>query len=155
MVTIPRFHVRRLAKRDVSEVVELEYTTFPAPVSRAGIRRWVQGEGTAALIAEPFEYGEGVAGYAFFRKLCGKIDIDRINVAPEWRRQGVGSSLIAHIKWMLNADCRVLEHVVHEVDGTDARLFLQANGFRVMKVRREYFKKDKRDGYEMCYQADS
>jgi len=98
-------HVRLATVRDVPHIARLEAELFPDAWSPAGLVphtfRGNRRAGRAAWVAEPVRgAGEAVisstvpAGYLLLSWVLDEGTVERIGVAPEHRRRGIGRALL-------------------------------------------------------------
>ena len=95
------------------------------------------------------EYGEEKAGYGEIRFVAGEAQIYNIAIAPEFRRAGIGESLLRHMIAKAEDDGCVL--VTLEVrGGNEAAMALYKKlGFREVGRRKGYYSKGGEDAVLM------
>ena len=124
-------HVRWLINRDMPEVMEIENTSFPYCWNREDFRNALRQRNYIASVAE---VAEKVVGFCVYSLHAGRIEVENIAVHPDYRRQGVGASLVAKIASKLTPRRRNLVRVAANEENTASHLFWKACGFRAVAV---------------------
>jgi [ribosomal protein S18]-alanine N-acetyltransferase len=124
----------------------IERAAYAYPWSERFFRQEMQVECARSFLAEC----EGrVAGYVLFWLLPGEIDIHNIAVHDDFRRRGLGRSLLEKV--ILEARNRASARVTLEVRKSNAvaqRLY-QSVGFTIGGVRKGYYSDDGEDALLM------
>lgn len=134
------------AKRDLARIVEIEEASFDDPYDAETLEDDLNQCYVATVdgkIAGYVYFGEDDADYV----MC----IDNIAVAPEFRRRGVGTSLIKFVK-RVSEDMRAVETVVREYN-LDAQLFFRKQGFSWVQTLSWYYMTTDEDAYVMECEA--
>lgn len=119
---------------DVDAVAALEAEVFGADAwSRAAVRSELTGERRVALVA----CAPDVVGYAVTVSAGDVVDLQRIAVRPEHRRQGLASRLLAAVSELAGGDRMLLEV---RAGNTAALAFYAAEGFAEIDRRRRYYR---------------
>ncbi len=137
---MPSWSVEPLTVADLDEVLAIERASFATPWSRGAFlyelkqnpmaRCWVvRGRGSAPR----------VLGYLCLWEIPPEIHITNMAVHREWRRQGIGRSLLGAI--LEDARRRQLTIALLEVRpaNTEARGLYEDLGFRVIGRRKGYY----------------
>lgn len=85
---------RRMRTEDVPFISRLEEETFSMPWSEASFLRMIEKEDTAYFVAE--EDGKILGGCGLLL-IAGEGNITNVVVAPEVRRRGVATGLLAYL----------------------------------------------------------
>jgi ribosomal-protein-alanine N-acetyltransferase len=124
----------------------IERAAYAYPWSERFFRQEMQVECARSFLAEC----EGrVAGYVLFWLLPGEVDIHNIAVHDDFRRRGLGRSLLEKV--ILEARNRASARVTLEVRKSNAvaqRLY-QSVGFTISGVRKGYYSDDGEDALLM------
>lgn len=100
------------------------------------------------------EYGGRVVGFMVYELHKARIELLRLAVRPEFRREGVGRRMVARLvgklTWMRD---RVALHVRESC--LDAQLFLRDCGFRAVDVVRGCYAETGEDAYRFVYRVES
>jgi ribosomal-protein-alanine N-acetyltransferase len=79
---------------DAPELARIARASFPDPWSEAVLRAELARPTAVALVARA---GGGVAGYALGWRVLDEVQLLSLAVAPEFRRHGVGRTLLARL----------------------------------------------------------
>ncbi|MGZ4441681.1 MAG: GNAT family N-acetyltransferase, partial [Nocardioidaceae bacterium] len=87
--------LRLAAPADVLRVTALEAELFgPDAWSEASVRAELTGPGRRVVVAEADENDDGVVGYVVTALAGDVVDLQRIAVAPPYRRRGLARRLL-------------------------------------------------------------
>lgn len=141
-----RYHVRWMIRRDLPEVVTISRLGHQWKRSVANIEHELKHRNMIGVIAEQ---GDIVVGFVMYELHKTKLEIVDLVVHPEFRRCGVGTSLVYHLvkKLHVGQKERITISVPESLDG--AHLFFRSQRFLATSVCRGFF--DDEDAYEMEY----
>lgn len=128
--------IRTMKASDVSQIAALEKRCFSDPWSANSIASELENPLSLWLVEER----EGtVAGYVGSQSVLPESDVMNLAVAPEYRRQGIGRTLMKHLIESLHA--RGMESLTLEVRETnvEAIALYAALGFREVGRRPRYY----------------
>jgi ribosomal-protein-alanine N-acetyltransferase len=131
---------------DIADVMAIERTAYAYPWSERFFRQEMQVECARSLLAEC----EGrIAGYVLFWLLPGEVDIHNIAVHKDFRRRGLGRSLLESV--IVEARNRASTRVTLEVrkSNTAAQRLYESVGFTISGVRKGYYSDDGEDAFLM------
>jgi ribosomal-protein-alanine N-acetyltransferase len=138
------FPVRWMIRRDMPEVLRIESNSSDNP--------WLEDDFLTALrqrncIGMVAEQDSRVVGFMIYDLDKVRLQLLRLGVAPSWRREKVGTSLITKLKNKLSQQRRQeVVFILRERD-TEGQLFLRASGFKAAAVIRDHFTHTHDDGY--------
>jgi ribosomal-protein-alanine N-acetyltransferase len=152
---IPRdFTIIRMSEHDLLEVVEIE--------EQSGLSRWgwaayyaeLQGPNRdLMLIAKPtrssvLEYAP-IAGYIVARETAGELHINNVAVRAEYRRRGIGATLLNRI--LDEARRRKANAAFLEVRSANyaAQALYEKCGFKAIARRANYYSEPQEDAVVM------
>jgi ribosomal-protein-alanine N-acetyltransferase len=142
----PEFSYRSISVADIPEIMVIERSAYTYPWSERFFRQELQVECARSFLAE--SRGR-IAGYILFWLLPSEIDIHNIAVQHDFRRRGLGRSLLQKV--INEARQRAANRVTLEVRVSNAvaqRLYERV-GFTVTGVRKGYYSDDGEDALLM------
>lgn len=126
----------------VSQVAALEKLCFSDPWSEKSIASELENDLSCWLVAVE---GERVVGYVGSQTVLGETDMMNIAVHPDFRRAGVGQTLIrALIRALKERDSRCLTLEVRE-SNAPARSLYEKMGFSQVGLRKNYYRNPRED----------
>ena len=128
----------------------IERTAYAYPWSERFFRQEMQVECARSLLAE---IDGRVAGYILFWLLPGVIDIHNIAVHQDFRRRGLGRSLLENV--IKVARDRASSRITLEVrkSNTPAQRLYHSVGFTVSGIRKGYYSDDGEDAFLMTLEV--
>jgi ribosomal-protein-alanine N-acetyltransferase len=143
-----RVHIRWMIRRDMPEVLAIESASFEFPWLEEDFIRCLRQRNCIGMVAE---HDDRVVGFMIYELNKARIQVLNFASAPEFRRRGVGSQMIAKLIGKLSAQRRT--RITLEVRETNlpAQLFFRTSGFRAIRVLREYYEDTPEDAYVMQY----
>lgn len=155
--------------RDIEQVMEIEYVSFPSPWSARAYRhelldnddshyfvarqRWTERPALGLLARARRSLGAGnrpaVLGYSGFWLTLGEAHISTIAVQPNWRRRGIGELLLIAMldrATELGAEIATLEVRVSNV--TAQNLYYKY-GFKRVGLQQHYYRDRDEDALSM------
>lgn len=136
------FRTRPATPDDAPALHALELACFPDPWSESGLASALEPPHGWGLLAEG---GQGVLGYLIGRDVGGSGEILNLAIAPGARRRGLGRTLLEQGLAAMTA--RGVTEVFLEVRASNAAALAlyQRAGFRVVGVRRRYYRSPSED----------
>jgi [ribosomal protein S18]-alanine N-acetyltransferase len=134
--------VRRARARDLPRILEIERTSFPLPWSPATFRSLLDRERVLVLVAAE---GARVVAHAVLWWVADEGELANLAVAPEARRQGIGSLLMDRI--LAEARAAGLRSIFLEVRASNlgALALYRRRGFREVGRRKDYYSRPRED----------
>jgi ribosomal-protein-alanine N-acetyltransferase len=139
--------LRRLAQHDLDTVEEIERVSYPTPWSRAMFAAELEKPSSLAIGAY-HESGE-LVGYAIVSRYVDAWHVMNIAVIPEFRRRGIGRSLLERMFEITSADPRRGYTLEVRVSNTDAIRLYERLGFEARGIRRGYYTDNREDALIM------
>ena len=134
--------IRKMTAREVPQVAELEKLCFAMPWSEKSVAGELDNPLALWLVAME---GDRLAGYVGSQTVMDETDMMNLAVAPQFRRQGVGetlvNALVASLK-ELGSRCLTLE--VRDSNGPARALYAKL-GFVEVGRRRGYYRDPRED----------
>ncbi len=140
--------IRQAKLYDVPAMARIERESFDSPWSADEITKDVASNDGSIYVALAL-VGEERAGYADMRIITGESQIYNIAIAPEFRRQGIGEALLAHM--IEKSEELGLSLITLEVrSGNEAAMALyEKMGFKKVGSRPGYYAKGSEDAVLM------
>jgi ribosomal-protein-alanine N-acetyltransferase len=144
---LARWHLTPATAADIEALTALENRCFAWPWGRLSFEGELAGRDGGSLVARALTASgdEELIAYLFYRFIADEVHIYRIAVGPEWRRQGIGSRLVAAC--LRRARRRGMTSAVLEVrpSNTEAVEFYGKFGFQVIATRPGYYSDSRED----------
>jgi [ribosomal protein S18]-alanine N-acetyltransferase len=147
-----RVHIRWMIRRDMPEVLAIEASSFEFPWVEEDFIRCLRQRNCIGMVAE---HDDQVVGFMIYELNKNRIQVLNFAVAPEFRRRGVGTQMVAKLIGKLSAQRRT--RIVLEVRETNlaAQLFFRTVGFRAVSVLRNFYEDTPEDAYLMQYRYEA
>lgn len=143
------WHLTSATPADVEALTALENRCFRWPWGRLSFESEFTAPGAESLVARraASAAGDEIVGYLFYRFMGDEVDLFRIAVSPEWRRQGIGSRMVSAC--LETALRRGIAAAVLEVrpSNSEAVELYRKFGFRVIATRPGYYSDSGEDAY--------
>jgi len=141
-------HIRWMIRRDMPAVLNIEAASFENPWSEDELIRPLRHREVIGMVAE---LADEVVGVMIYELHKNRLHLTNFAVAPHVRRQGVGSTMVEQLSSKLSQDRR--NRIMLEVRESNlaALLFFKSQGFRAIKILRDYYEDTTEDAYLMQY----
>ena len=139
--------LRRLEQRDLDTVEVIERASYPTPWSRSMFAAELRKPSALALGAY-LDTGE-LVGYAFVSRYVDAWHVMNVAVAPEFRRRGIATALLARLFDITVDDRRRGYTLEVRVSNTDAIQLYEQLGFEARGIRRGYYTDNREDALIM------
>jgi [ribosomal protein S18]-alanine N-acetyltransferase len=139
--------LRRLEARDLDAVEEIERASYPTPWSRAMFAAELQKPASLAIGA--YHDGGVLVGYAIVSRYVDAWHVMNIAVVPEFRRRGIGRSLLEMLFEVTAADPRRGYTLEVRVSNSEAIRLYERLGFEARGIRRGYYTDNREDALIM------
>lgn len=141
-------HMRWMIRRDMPEVLQIEFDSFEFPWSEETFIDYLRGRNVIGWVAERHDEVRAFMVYELNRH---SLDLLNIAVAPGLTRRGIGTQFIDHLKSKLRPERRRrIETIVRE-SNLDAQLFFKSHGFHATGVLKSYYDESNEDAYVMRF----
>jgi [ribosomal protein S18]-alanine N-acetyltransferase len=139
--------LRRLEAQDLDAVEEIERASYPTPWSRAMFAAELQKPSSLAIGA--YHDGGELVGYAIVSRYVDAWHVMNIAVVPEFRRRGIGRSLLERLFEVTASDPRRGYTLEVRVSNADAIRLYERLGFQPRGIRRGYYTDNREDALIM------
>src|ERR1700719_1496580 len=130
--------IRPIGAERSAECAAIHATSFAYPWQEADFEQLLVASGTIADGAIEAK-GEHLAGFVLSRVAAGEAAILTIAVAPQWRRRGIASSLLAPHLALLAATRVNRLFLEVDVENTAGRALYANFGFEQVGERKPYY----------------
>jgi ribosomal-protein-alanine N-acetyltransferase len=139
--------LRRLESGDLDAVEEIERVSYPTPWSRSMFAAELQKPSSLAIGAY---HGSGeLIGYAIVSRYVDAWHVMNIAVIPEFRRRGIGKSLLERLFEVTASDPQRGYTLEVRVSNADAIRLYEKLGFEARGIRRGYYTDNREDALIM------
>lgn len=140
--------IRWAIKRDIPTILAIEQASYDNPWTEDELTVIRRQRDTIGMVAE---INDEVVGFMFYELHPRRLHLSNFAVDPSFRRQGVGSSLMKTLTSKLSWDRR--NRITLEVRETNltAQLFFKSQGFRAVRVLKDFYDDADEDAYLMQY----
>ena len=130
------FEIKRLSEENSAAVAEIEKLCFSHPWSESTVCSEIKSGFSDFFGAFS---GEKLAGYIGGRTIAGETEIFNVAVAPEFRRNGIGKTLIEKfIETVREKDTQVIFLEVRTSNLSAISLY-EKTGFVFCGIRKDYY----------------
>ena len=143
--------LRALDERDLDALEHIERLSYPSPWSRAMFAAELQKPGGLALGA--YRDANVLVGYAIVSRYVDAWHLMNIAVAPEYRRRGIGETLLERLFEVTGGDPRRGYTLEVRVSNADAIRLYERLGFEARGIRRGYYTDNREDALIMWREA--
>ena len=143
-----RLHIRWMIRRDMSEVLNIESSSFEFPWSEDEFIRCLRQRNCIGMVAE---YDQQVVGLMIYELHKTRLHILNFAVSSAHRRLGIGAQMVQKLVGKLSPQRRT--KILLEVRETNlsAQLFFRNLGFCATNVLRDFYEDTTEDAYLMSY----
>lgn len=150
-----KFIIRRMEEKDLPAVLAIERVSFPNPWHESTFRGEIQNKSISfpwVMVREP---DNQVVGYVIFWKIGEEVQVNNIAVHPDFRRRGLGESLLRHvISWVKKEGAQLVTLEVRP-SNLAAQALYRKLGFKTIGLRRFYYSNPLEDALVMILDLGS
>lgn len=144
--------IRWMMRPDLYRVLDIEFDSFPDPWTEEDMLDILRYRETVALVAMADDVVAGFIVYSLKMRTC--IEILNIAVAPEFRRQKIGTQLIDKLQRKLCWGKRSSLRLNVRETNLPAQLFFRENGFVCVEVLHGVYEGTDESAYRMVFALD-
>lgn len=143
--------IRWLIRRDMPEVLRIEQSSFEFSWTEEDFLCCLRQRNCIGMVAER---DHQIVGFMIYELHKSRLNILNFAVAPEHRKQGIGTQMILRLIDKLSQQRR--KEILFEVRerNLDAQLFFRSQGFRAVRVLRAHYDDTAEDAYIMQFRLD-
>lgn len=139
-----------MEKKDLPEVLEIEWLSFPNPWTEMAFRGEIDNAGISFPLVAVSQGEERIIGYLSYWQIKSEVQISTFAVHPQFRRGGVGESLMRYVLERVRS--AGAERVFLEVrpSNLSASALYQKLGFKILGTRKGYYRNPPEDAIVMA-----
>jgi ribosomal-protein-alanine N-acetyltransferase len=131
------FRLRRMARRDLPDVLGIERRSFSNPWPPSTFEGEIQNQGLSFPIVAVEEGTGRIAGYVIYWIIRDEAQINNVAVHPDFRRRRVGEAMLREILGALRAESVEFVSLEVRAGNAAARALYEKLGFRQIGIRKE------------------
>lgn len=143
-----KIHIRWMIRRDMPEVLRSERESFDYSWTEEDFLRCLRQRNCIGMVAES---SEKVVGFMIYELHKNKLHILNFAVAPDFRRNGIGTQMLGKLIGKLSSHRRTRITLAVRESNLGAQLFFRMRDFRAVKVLRNYYEDSGEDAYLMQF----
>ena len=128
--------IRRVRTEDVNELMRLEEGSIEHPWTSEDLMKLATDQNKAGFVAE--EDGK-IIGYIGLSFILDEAEIGKLVVDKDFRRQGIGGSLIEEVKDFLKDQGIAKVFLEVAEDNESAKALYLKSGFNSFNIRKDYY----------------
>lgn len=128
--------IRRVRTEDVNELMRLEEGSIEHPWTSEDLMKLATDQNKAGFVAE--EDGN-IIGYIGLSFILDEAEIGNLVVDKDFRRQGIGGSLIEEVKKFLKDQGIAKVFLEVAEDNESAKALYLKSGFNSFNIRKDYY----------------
>lgn len=148
--TLIQTNIRWMIRRDIPQVVEAERAIYDYAWTEDDFLRCLRQSNCIGMVAM---HDDQIVGYMIYELYRNEIVILNFAVHAAFRRQGVGTQMIAKLMSKLAPGGRTRLRLEVREANLEAQLFFRAHGFKATHVLRGHFDDTGEDAYVMVYRV--
>ncbi len=141
--------LRRLGLGDLGDIERIERAAYPTPWSRSMFAGELAKPSSISLGAFDADAGGRLVGYLIISRYVDAWHVMNVAVAPEYRRRGVATQLLAELFRLTEGDPRRGYTLEVRVSNASAIALYERLGFQATGVRRGYYTDNREDAVIM------
>ncbi len=142
-------HVRWMIRRDMPEVLKIEYENFDCPWTEEDFLKCLRKRNCIGMVVER---ENKVVGFMLYELHKNQLEVLNLAVKQDCHRQGIGSLMIDKLASKLSIERRTKIALLVRDSNLGAQLFFRAMGFRAVEVLRNFYEECHDDAYSMVYE---
>jgi len=138
-----------MIEADIPAVLVIEGLSFPNPWSDATFRGEVQNKGISFPVAIVHELDQKVVGYILYWQIRDEVQITNIAIHPDFRGRGIGETVLKVILKEVRGKGATFVTLEVRSSNTPAISLYRKLGFKVLGMRKGYYRNPVEDAYVM------
>jgi ribosomal-protein-alanine N-acetyltransferase len=145
-----RSYVRWMIRSDLPEVVGIESASFEYAWTEEDFRRCLRHRCCIAMVVE---FEDRIVGYTVYELHRDRLEVLNFAVHSDARRCGVGSALVAKLRYKLSSHRRQRITLMVRERNVPAQMFFRRLGFIATAIHPERYADSGEDAIEMEFYA--
>ncbi|TWT55460.1 ribosomal-protein-alanine N-acetyltransferase [Thalassoglobus neptunius] len=141
--------IRWLIRRDMTDVIQIEQSSYGEAWTDEDFLTCLRQRNCIGMVAE---HDQKIVGFMIYELHKSRLHILNFAVAPEARRQGIGTQMVLRLIDKLSQQRRSEILIEVRESDLDTQLFFKKQGFRAVCVLRRHFDDTEEDAYTMRFQ---
>jgi [ribosomal protein S18]-alanine N-acetyltransferase len=141
--------LRRLGLGDLGDIERIERAAYPTPWSRSMFAGELAKPSSISLGAFDADAGGRLVAYLIISRYVDAWHVMNVAVAPEYRRRGVATELLAELFRLTEGDPRRGYTLEVRISNASAIALYERLGFQATGVRRGYYTDNREDALIM------
>lgn len=130
------YTIREMTQGDIKQLAELEKQCFSTPWQEQSFYEELSNKAAHYTVAE---IGARIVGYIGYWQVVDECDVTNIAVAPDVRRMGIASALIAEVVRKARENALALVTLEVRKSNIPARTLYERFGFKALGERKNYY----------------
>lgn len=144
--------IRWMIRRDISEILAIEQASFDFGWTEEYFLSTLCQPNYINIVAE---HDNKVTGFMIYELYKNHLHIMNFAVHPNFRRRGVGRTMVEKIINKLSQRCRKKITLELRETNVQAQIFFQLQGFMAVGVLRQHYEDSGEDAYLMQYRLSN
>jgi len=148
-ITPQAYYLRRMVKKDIPSVLEIEHRCFPNPWRETTFEGEIGNYGISYPNVVVLKGEERVIGYMIYWMVRDEVQIANLAVHPDFRRQGIAEGVMREVLAKVKKEGAKLVILEVRPSNVGAGLLYQKLGFRPLGIRKGYYRTPDEDAIVM------
>jgi len=136
LIVVKPVHIRWMIRKDFDRVLEIEKELFQFPWSEDDLDKVVTKRNCIGKVAE---LNDKIVAFIIYETYTKLIHIANLGVGKAYQRRGIAKAMIDDVKVKLSPTRRNKIEVNVRESNLGGQLFLRDQGFRAVKIMRDYY----------------
>jgi [ribosomal protein S18]-alanine N-acetyltransferase len=148
---VTKVHIRWMIRRDMADVLQTEVASFEYAWTEDDFLRCLRQRNCIGMVAE---VNDRVVGFMIYELHKNKLHVLNFAVAPQFRKRGIGTSMVAKLFGKLSSHRRGKITLAVRERNLAAQLFFRKQDFKAVRVLRNYYEDSGEDAFLMEHRVE-